>query len=165
MHSQIEAVKNLRKKSSAIKAFALLTPILILDIFMALPLPIFFSFSGIILIGVMARKASIFKLFAIYLSIIAIVFGLYKARYIMDIYNGNKIVAAIEQYNKKNGVYPEKLEQLTPDFIEKVPKNWTMHRTWFYDLYTENDYRLTFIPYAFLKCSYYPKEKTWRCWD
>lgn len=150
MYSQVDAVKELRKKS-AIKAFALLIPILVLDILFGLPIPIFFSISGLILIVVMIRKANFFKMIAIYFSVIIAVYGLYKIRYSMDIYNGNKIVAAIEQYNKKNGVYPEKLEQLTPDFFEEIPKNRTMHRTWFYDLYTKNDYRLTFYTLRIFK--------------
>ena len=38
------------------------------------------------------------------------------------IQRGNDIVMAIEAYNNKHGQYPERLEQLVPDFLRVIPE-------------------------------------------
>lgn len=35
--------------------------------------------------------------------------------------NGNKIVQALKAYHEKKGCYPEKLEELTPEYLKEIP--------------------------------------------
>ncbi len=35
--------------------------------------------------------------------------------------NGNKIVQALKAYHRKSGHYPEKLEELVPEYLKKIP--------------------------------------------
>lgn len=78
----------------------------------------------IISLGLLSKKnrAKRKKLVLAYLSEILIVFVFYQVQLRMNEREGEKIVLALEQYVQNKGLYPNQLTELTPKFIEKIPK-------------------------------------------
>ena len=68
-----------------------------------------------------------------------------------SIERGNDIVKANEAYNNKHGQYPERLEQLVPDFLRVIPEpgleegDWYSYRKFSDDVDKPYRYRLWFL--------------------
>ena len=76
------------------------------------------------------------------------------------------IIKAIEQYQVANGRYPNQIEDVTPVFIDNIPKTSMGWLDRPFNYATRGDsYRLSFDFYAFLTCTYYPKSISWYCAD
>ena len=85
---------------------------------------------------------------------------------------GNEIVRAIDGYYEENGVYPEKLEDLVPEYLTEIPKTITdLDYRYFRIEPSENTkddpYRLSFIVKTALNmgCAYFlgSTEGIWEC--
>lgn len=78
--------------------------------------------------------------------------------------NADKLIVAIETFKQKNGFYPEKINQLEPEFLKSIPKPWVMGIS-AYDYEKKSDsYNLTFtqnviIGFNFEVVVYDPTEK------
>jgi len=60
--------------------------------------------------------------FAIYLAAVLLVFGLRVYNTALAKERAATIISAVEAYKRQNGVYPEKLEQIVPGFMSKIPE-------------------------------------------
>ena len=93
----------------------------------------------------------------------------------------NKIIAALEVYKERKGVYPETLEELVPMYLKEVPKpkivtgmGWPgFHYGRDFNFQASNktserdpkNYYLMFHNFGFATTSYYSKKKTWSTMD
>jgi hypothetical protein len=63
----------------------------------------------------------------------------FSDRFIETIESGTEIVNALEKYKEEKGKYPETLEDLTPDFMEEIPKTSIKHEDIRFSPYWTND--------------------------
>lgn len=59
--------------------------------------------------------------FAIYLAAVAVVFSLIPINKHIAKERAERIIAAVEDYKATNGKYPDRLDQLAPQFIAEIP--------------------------------------------
>ncbi len=62
----------------------------------------------------------------------------------MAIKNADKLITAIETFQKKNGYYPDSINQLVPEHIKSIPKPGVMGISRYYYEKTEDNFNLTF---------------------
>lgn len=62
----------------------------------------------------------------------------------MAINNADKLITAIETFQKKNGYYPDSINQLVPEHIKSIPKPGVMGISRYYYEKTEDNFNLTF---------------------
>ena len=62
----------------------------------------------------------------------------------MAINNADKLITAIETFQKKNGYYPDSINQLVPEHIKSIPKPGVMGISRFYYEKTKDNFNLTF---------------------
>lgn len=165
MYSQVDAVKKLRKNRTVLKTILLLFLVFI-ELFMCFPFPIFFIIFGFFLLLPIFKEKRFFKSILSYILLIAFMSGTSHIRLNLDFKDGEKIVYAIEEYKKVEGSYPEKLEDLVPNQLEKIPFNWTCYHEWIYSKRDgEESYLFVFLPYGFEKCTFNFNKKKWHCRD
>jgi len=71
------------------------------------------------------------------------------------------VLVALEKYKKDTGGYPEKLSQLTPDYLDEVPEPQIgliadVDDTFEYSKYSQEDYSLEFSSVQWVQCAYSP---------
>lgn len=66
------------------------------------------------------RKERLIR-FAIYLAAVAVVLSLIPINKQVSQERAERIIAAVENYKAANGKYPDRLDQLAPQFIDEVP--------------------------------------------
>ncbi len=59
--------------------------------------------------------------FAIYLSAVVVILGLIPINKQIAEERAERIIAAVENYKAANGKYPDRLDQLAPQFIAEIP--------------------------------------------
>lgn len=62
----------------------------------------------------------------------------------MAIKNADKLITAIETFQKKNGYYPDSINQLVPEHIKSIPKPGVMGISRYYYEKTKDNFNLTF---------------------
>ena len=62
----------------------------------------------------------------------------------MAINNADKLITAIETFQKKNGYYPDSINQLVPEHIKSIPKPGVMGISRYYYEKTKDNFNLTF---------------------
>lgn len=62
----------------------------------------------------------------------------------MAIKNADKLITAIETFQKKNGYYPDSINQLLPEHIKSIPKPGVMGISRYYYEKTKDNFNLTF---------------------
>jgi len=163
MWKQINFLKRLATKKVEIpRIIPLAVLVFVIELLASFPVPIFFFIPGFFACRAFFRNGS--KYVKVYFILILAFIVIYQIRYRIDIYNGNKIVAAIESYHQTNNSYPEKLKNLVPEHIDSIPFNWMGYYTWVYHKH-DDDYMLLFVPYGMMKCSYNKNDKDWVCFD
>ncbi len=89
--------------------------------------------SGSIIVWIKDKEKSyfIFSVILILVVISAYMTGLMSNKYQEKdtLTKSKKIIAALEQYKNQNNHYPERLKELTPDYLKRLPK------TYFYLMY------------------------------
>lgn len=73
------------------------------------------------------------------------------------------VIAGLEEYKADHGSYPEKLDQLIPDYLSSVPtKTAELEFSYFSD---GKSYRFSFhyIGPGMNTCDYAPEAKEWKC--
>ena len=78
-----------------------------------------------------------------------------EAARLKTIEDGNAIIAALDSYFSKNGKYPDSLELLAPDYIDKIKKPKWGEDGWIYKFGDPNYFRIT-VGYKDWGESYYP---------
>jgi len=66
------------------------------------------------------RKERLIR-FAIYLAAVGVVFSLIQINKQIAKEHAERIIAAVENYKAANGKYPDRLDQLVPQFIAEIP--------------------------------------------
>jgi len=66
------------------------------------------------------RKERLIR-FAVYLTSVAVVFSLITINKRIAKERAERIIAAVENYKAANGKYPDRLDQLAPQFIAEIP--------------------------------------------
>lgn len=120
--------------------------------------------------GLYTKKQRLFQVM-IYLAAFAMVLGAKTANNRMSERNANIIIAACDEYFKKNGAYPESLKDLVPAYLPKVP---AARYTWISPdfryrtvrMESGKSYTLTYVVEApFARRSYNSEQKTWHSID
>lgn len=97
-------------------------------------------------------------------------FDAYNESEMRTVSAGNRIVNALEDYCSSNGKYPNKLEELVPIYIKKIPK--TAYRRLLVGFYipfdycyydeNDNDFILSCRYHIFSELYYNSREKKWK---
>jgi len=120
--------------------------------------------------GLYTKKQRLFQV-VIYLAAFAMVLGARAVNNRISERNAAVIIAACDEYLKKNGAYPESLKGLVPAYLPKVPParyTWTSGNFRYRRDRVEsgNRYSLTYTVEApFARRVYSSEEKTWRSID
>ena len=82
----------------------------------------------------------------------------------MAINNADKLITAIETFQKKNGYYPNSINQLVPEHIKSIPKPGVMGISRYYYEKTKDNFNLTFYQNVIIGFNsevvvYNPKDK------
>jgi len=83
-----------------------------------------------------------------------------------------KVVEAVDKFQAEKGHYPEKMEELIPDYIAEIPKveGGFIGKGLFYHLYkndedNSSEYCVGFIYMPIRHVTYCSKNRVWRDWD
>ena len=120
--------------------------------------------------GLYAKKQK-FVLVMVYIMAFAMAVGVKTANNHVSQKNAAVIIAACDEYLKKNGRYPGTLQDLVPGYLPKVPAaryTWTSGRFWYHRdrLESGNRYSLMYTVEApFARRVYSSERKTWRSID
>ena len=107
----------------------------------------------------------------VYITAFAMAVGVKTANNHVSQKNAAVIIAACDEYLKKNGRYPGTLQDLVPGYLPKVPAaryTWTSGRFWYHRdrLESGNRYSLMYTVEApFARRVYSSERKTWRSID
>jgi hypothetical protein len=79
---------------------------------------------------------------------------------------GNIIVEALDKYYVDNGVYPKTLDELVPNYLEKVPNHLVGNKQWYYHYRGDDEtvFELLFSPnhiHRYPCCFYSSDDKEW----
>ncbi len=73
------------------------------------------------------------------------------------------IIAALERYKADHGIYPEKIDELVPDYLSTLPVS-TDEVDFFYSKTGESySFSFHYIGPGTNSCTYTPEAKDWRC--
>lgn len=144
---------------------ALFIPIAYLEFSMSFPFPFFYAAFATLPMLIMFYGKKRAWMYAYLLPIIFFVVA-YQVRSRVDVWNGNKIVAAIERYHDERHAFPEKLDELVPVYLERIPTPWTSAWEFRYHYFKKEErYLLMYNPFGMWKCGYFRPKKEWNCGD
>ena len=78
---------------------------------------------------------------------------------------GAVVIAALEEYKQDHAVYPQRLEDLIPQYLTDVPQPTAGNRKWRYDLYRTGNFQLCVedSPGGFPVHFYISDDERWGC--
>lgn len=79
-----------------------------------------------------------------------------------SINEGNKIIVAIELYQRDNGSLPDNLNDLTPKYISSIPEPYVPPYKWEYKIIDDTIFNLTVSWEGYPICFYRSDEQEWR---
>jgi hypothetical protein len=74
--------------------------------------------------------------------------------------SANLIIEALQSYKEDNGFYPDKLQDITPLYLEKLPKSNYSNRDFIYEK-SEDSYQLVYLGAFGVEATYHSSTKLW----
>lgn len=70
----------------------------------------------------MERRRMLLAKAAVYWCMVILIIAVFEANNMLAEHRAQPIITACEQFRSKTGAYPEKLEQLVPDYLGSIPR-------------------------------------------